>query len=134
MPEVRSATPELERFARETLGCQCSAEVFDRIEDDHSPLPGLPEIRRRIAIGGRLLIYLAEVPDGPRASEQVCDWIAAGVAERDLRGMNRLRLVVALEGPTPETAAAIEQTFLGLRGLDDRVHLHVLPAEALTGI
>ena len=134
MGEVRPATPELERFARESLGCQCSAEVFARVEDDHSPLPGLPEIRRRIAVGGRLLIYLAEVRDGPRAAGRVGDWIAAGVAERDRRGMNRLRLVVALEAPTPVAAAAIEQTFLGLRGLDDRVHLHVLPAEALTGI
>ncbi|MGE5154837.1 MAG: hypothetical protein ACM3ST_12590 [Bdellovibrio bacteriovorus] len=133
MPEARPATPALERFARETLGCRCSAEVFERVEDDRSPLPGLPEIGRRIAIGGRLLIYLAQAPDGVRAAERVPVWVHAGLAERDRRGMNRLRLVVLLKDPIP-TATAMESAFAGLPGLDDRVHLHILPATAAAGI
>lgn len=134
MPQARPATPALERFARETLGCRCSAEVFERVEDDRSPLTGLPEIGRRIAIGGRLLIYLAEAPDGGRAAERVPVWIHAGLAERDGRGMNRLRLVVGLDDPSPEAAALIESAFRGLPDLDDRVHLHVLTTAALAGI
>ena len=64
----------------------------------------------------------------------VDDWVAAGVAERDRRGMNRLRLVVTIKDPTPDAVAAISRAFAELPGLDDRVHLHVLPAEPLTGI
>jgi hypothetical protein len=131
MPEARPASPALERFARETLGCHCAPEVFSRVEEDTSPLPGLPEIRRRIAVGGRLLIYLAEVPDGATARQRIGAWLGAGRVERDRRGMNRLRLVVALGDSTPETVAAIQALFAALPGLDDRVHLHLLPAEAL---
>lgn len=134
MPEARPATPAFERFARETLGCRCDAEVFARVEEDCSPLPGLPEVRRRIAVGGRLLIYVAEAPDGSLATGRVRDWIAAGLAERNGRAMNRLRLVIALTDPSPAAVAAIESAFRGLPDLDDRVHLHVLAPESLVGL
>jgi hypothetical protein len=140
--EVRPATPELERFARETLGCNCAPEVFSRVVEERSPLPGCPEIRRRIAIGGRLLIYLAEPSDAGLAAERIGAWVSAGRAERDRRGMNRLRLVVALEGLTPEGVAAIEASFsqlpelvpVGDSGEEPRIHLHCLPRAALASI
>ncbi len=134
MAEARSVTSELERFARETLGCRCEAEVFARVEDEPSPLPALPEIRRRIAVGGRLLIYLVEAPDAMRAASGLAAWVKTGLAERDGRGMNRLRLVVALDDPRPEAVAMIESAFRWLPDLDDRVHLHVLATAALAGI
>lgn len=134
MAEARSATSELERFVRETLGCQCAPEVFARVEDELSPLPTLPEIGRRIAVGGRLLIYLAPLPHAMRAASGLGAWVAAGLAERDGRGMNRLRLVVVLDDPSPEAVALIESAFRELPDLDDRVHLHVLATAALAGI
>ncbi len=134
VPEVHPASPALERFARETLGCHCAPEVFSRVEEDPSPLSHLPEVRRRIAVGGRLLIYLTEVPGADLAAARLGAWISAGIAERDRRVMNRLRLVVALEDPTPESVSAIESAFARLPGLDDQVHLHILPVEALAGI
>lgn len=129
MSEVRPASATFERFARETLGCQCAPEVFARVEDCSAPLPGLPEIRRRIAVGGRLLIYVAEAPDGTLAAARVRNWVARGLAERDGRGCNRLRLVVTLDNPTPDSVAAVEDAFARLPGLDDRVHLHVVPTD-----
>ena len=134
MTETRRASAALERFARETLGSQCAPEVFSRVEDSATPLPGLPEVRRRIAIGGRLLIYVVEVPDAASAVALMGHWVTAGRAERDERGMNRLRLVVSLNDPTPASVAAVEDAFSRLQGLDERVHLHVLAAEAVAGI
>jgi hypothetical protein len=123
---VRPASAAFERFARETLGCQCEPEVFSRVEDCPAPVPDLPEIRRRIAVGGRLLIYVAEMQDGTLTAARMRDWVGAGIAERDGRGFNRLRLVVALNEPMPDTVAAMEDAFARLPGLDDRVHLHVV--------
>lgn len=138
MSETRPASPTFERFAREQLGCRCEPELFSRVEDDPSPLPGLPQIRRRVSVGARLLIYFAETTTEDLAPERVGDWIAAaiaaGVAERDRRGMNRLRLVVALEDPTPEYASAIAEHVSRLPGLDDRTHLHILSAGCLVGV
>ncbi|MFZ0790740.1 MAG: hypothetical protein WAM94_14105 [Chromatiaceae bacterium] len=142
MAEVRSATPELERFARETLGCNCAPEVFSRVEDDRSPPPGCPEILRRIAIGGRLLIYVAEPADAELAARRMGAWIAAGRTELDRRGMNRLRLVVSLGQLTTEDVAVIESAFsqvpelapIGAPGEEPRIHLHCLPRAALASI
>ena len=134
-PETHPATPALERFARETLGCQCAPEVFRHVEDSPLDLPGLPAPARRIAFGGRLLVYLCPVSDATAtavaAGERIGDWVAAGLAERDRRGMNRLRLVLATEAWTPAAAQVIETAFARLPGLDDRVHLHLIPARAL---
>ena len=51
----------IERFVRETLGCNCPAEVFARIEDDSLPSTNSGPPIRRIAIGSRLLIYLVDI-------------------------------------------------------------------------
>jgi hypothetical protein len=135
VPEAPPAAAVLERFAREVLGCRCEPEVFAQIEADAPPVTALPGIRRRIAIGGRLLIYVAEAPAGPGAAAAgIGDWIAAGLAERERRGMSRLRLVVPLRRGTPEAVSAIEDAFAGLVGLDDRVHLHIVSIEALGDI
>ena len=131
MSEPRPASPAFERFARETLGCRCEPEVFARVEDASVPLPGLTEIHRRITVGGRLLIYVAEVSDAIQAAAHLGAWIATGLSERDRRGLNRLRLVVALDEPTPESVADIEGAFARLPDLDDRVHLHVVPTTAV---
>jgi hypothetical protein len=136
------ASPGLERFAREILGCQCPAEVFWSVEDELEPLPGLPEIRRRIALGGRLLIYVAE-PEGAAAMvsgairHRISSWVAAGRADRDRRGMNRLRLVVVLDDPHSDAVQAMEDAFADLPELAQagpegaRIHLHCLPRSAL---
>lgn len=125
------ATPELERFARETLGCHCAPEVFARVAEDLVPLPGLSAPVRRIAIGGRLLIYLIPIAEPAVAVARIKDWAAAGLAQRDRHGMNRVRLVLGLADATPAASAAIAAAFAQLPAHDDRLHLHLLPAAAL---
>jgi len=143
IPCIRPASPALERFARQTLGCHCPAEVFEQVEERCGAAPGLPGVYRRIALGGRLLIYMAETPVGEDAVSWVLarlgTWVAAGLAERDERRMNRLRIVVGLDDPTREWALAIETAFSQLpdlagAGPDPRVHLHSLPRSSLAGL
>jgi hypothetical protein len=120
----------IEHFVRDTLGCQCPDEVFRQIEV--SPLAG-PDGRgagRRIVVGGRLLIHVVEAPK--RLDEP--DWLerlaAAGRDERDGRGYNRFRLVVATATAAGDTSA-LEGRFIRALGGDERAHLHVVEADQL---
>ena len=126
------ASHALECFAREALGCQCPPEVFQRVEENLIHLPGLTSPVRRLFIGGRLLIYLIPLADPTAALVWIGDWIAAGLAERDRRGMNRVRLVLRYEVMSPAETVAIESAFARLAGRDERVHLHLIPAASLT--
>jgi hypothetical protein len=123
----------IERFARQTLGCDCGPAVFQQIEEDRTALPGLNAPVRRIAIGGRLLIYLIPIADPASAVEHLGDWLAAGLAERDRRGMNRVRLVLSHDALAAADAQAIEAAFARLPAPDDRVHLHLIPSADLPG-
>ena len=126
-----AATPELERFARETLGCGCAPEVFREVSEDSATLPGLAAPVRRIAIGGRLLIYLIPTPDLAVAAASLCAWGETARAERERLGMNRVRLVLGLAEATPGATAPLEAAFAACSARDERVHLHLLPAAAL---
>ncbi|WP_295456954.1 hypothetical protein [uncultured Thiodictyon sp.] len=118
----------IERFAREALGCHCAPEVFQRIEEDLAPLSGLSAPVRRIAIGGRLLIYLIPITEAAMAVAHLDEWLAAGLAERDRCGMNRVRLVLSHDALAAAEGQAIEATCARLSMPDDRVHLHLIPA------
>jgi hypothetical protein len=123
----------IKRLVREDLGCTCPAEVFERIEEDQVALPGLAEPGRRIAIGGRLLVYLIAAEDAGQALASFPAWVSAGRAERDAASMNRLRLVVVTA--RPETLApALHAEFEALPDRDERIHLHVLAPAAIAGL
>ena len=96
-------------------------------------LPGCSRPGRRIAIGGRLLVYLIEAEDPAEAVAGLPAWVSAGRAERDAADMNRLRLVVVTA--QPETLAPVlHAVFETLSDRDERIHLHVLSAAAIAGI
>jgi len=135
LPLPRNLIPELEGFVRETLGCTCPAEVFDQVEDAPAERLGVLGIDRRIAIGGRLLIYLVCAP-AERAADwarsRMLAWINAGLVERDALVMNRLRVVIVLEHASTPLKAAIEAAFDAASAqADDRVHLHLVEAAIL---
>ncbi|NEV60841.1 hypothetical protein [Thiorhodococcus minor] len=124
---IQPATPELERFVRDSLGCTCPAEVFERVDDSPSELSQAAGIERRIAIGGRLLIYMASVDSCSLAVAKLSDWIQVGISERDAGGMNRLRLVLLMDGRAADEMQRIEAAFeRALPDGDERVHLHLL--------
>ena len=123
----------IEDLVRRELGCTCPAEVFEHIEEGPAQLAGLAHPGRRIAVGGRLLIYVLNTDDMDLAWEQLPHWLAAGRAERDAAAMNRLRLVVITSNPDA-LGPALKARFDALPDRDERTHLHVLPPSALSGL
>lgn len=113
-------------FARDTLSCQCEEAVFrsitlepGRLVDDSTPFV-------RVVIGQRLLIYLVRTVPGPSWPRLLPGLATAGRQERDDRGYNRFRLVLA-GADVPEA----DKLFRAAVGADAKVHLHVVPEQAL---
>lgn len=115
-PDERKAVAD---FALATLGCQCEPEVFRSISLDAGGTVGLPCVRA--VIGDRLLIWLVT---GPAAAGRIADLAAAGIRERNDRGYNRFRLVLAQSG------SEAEARFQAAIGTDGKAHLHIVPESA----
>lgn len=128
----------IERFARGQLGCTCPDEVFSRIEQSPDCSPGEDGISRRLAIGGRLLVQVAEPASLGEALERLAGWVRAGCADRDRLGHQRLRLVICLDDPPADALAALDRALCAIPGIGDeagaRVHVHCLPRTALLAI
>ncbi|MCF8127628.1 MAG: hypothetical protein K9N10_03870 [Deltaproteobacteria bacterium] len=126
MPKPEEAQ-ELKSFVQKGLGCGCPDEVFReiRIEENPHAFYGLP-VDYLVTVGDRLLIgvCLSERLHngiGPEIEKS----LAAGKQLRDNTGFNRFRLVVVSEEPG-RIADTVQEQFADLKGLDDRVHLHVV--------
>lgn len=120
---MAAVTPaRVEAFARNVLGCQCPAEVFARVRVDQAPTVGDVVLRDRITVGDRLLIYVVEGNRvaGDRRLAELC---RRGAAERDARGLHRLRLVIADDGEEGTEDAAMADL------PDDRCHIHRVSRE-----
>ena len=127
-----AASAGLKRFVRETLGCTCPDEVFERVEiREGQSLPNGGRVRR-IAIGGRLLIYLVDgVPVGT-VDRDIRGWTLSGRIDRDGAGMNRFRLVIGLDGLSCSDADRIKGAFAAACGEgDDRMHLHLVKPDSI---
>jgi hypothetical protein len=122
--------PDIERFVRETLGCGCPDEVFQSIEvADASTTSGTVSFTR-LVIGQRLLIHVWRPATAAALPEDVQALAAQGCAERDARGYNRYRLVIATAEPEG-TIDAVAAAFTDVVGDDDRAHVHVVAASEL---
>ena len=114
-------------FAKHVLGCGCDNSVFDSIEkEEHSILDCGVKLRKKIVIGKRLLIYIADADDIRPAD--IANVISEGVAERDNMGYNRLRLaIITTRASNPAGEYLCEFGFL--QGKDDRTHIHIVSDE-----
>jgi hypothetical protein len=80
----------------------------------------------RLDVGSTLLVYVIEaVGDPQQAVAALPAFIASGLVERDAKGFNRLRVVLAADIPEDLREAA-ERTFSESAPRDGRVHLHVV--------
>ena len=124
------ATPALERFVRDTLGCGCPDAVFEHVERSRGPLQaGGAEAAEWIGIGGRLLIAVVDRDAVPGLDTGLAAACAEGLQRRDAGGFNRFRLVVPVVAGLDR--AALEQAFDPLGAADERLHLHLVAPEEL---
>lgn len=116
-------TSSLINFIKNTLGCSCPAEVFERIEYTVQTVITNVLIRH-ILVGGRLLIYIWEMDDVDTVKLQLPHLILHGTRERDQRHFNRFRLVLASH--VPEKLEKPAQSIFTQVNSDEKVHLHVI--------
>lgn len=116
--------PEIVHFAKDILGCGCDNSVFNSIESkENFVLDCGIELKNRIVIGERLLIYIANAED--LKPEDLGKVIIEGITERNSMGYNRLRLAVV----TPDAeklSPAYLNGFGRLKEKDEKTHLHVV--------
>ena len=128
-------TPEDTRavvsFVQEALGCGCPDEVLQDIQIEAHPysFAGQP-IDYLVRIGGRLLLAISMSSRWAEVAGKLRRLLETGKNLRDRNGFSRFRLVVSSDEPENPTAALQEQ-FIGLAGMDDKVHLHVIRPSAL---
>lgn len=122
------APPELERFIRQTLGCGCPDSVFESVSITRGPVgAGASDQACWIEVGGRLLIAVCAYRPGLAA--RLADLFDAAARRRDSAGFNRFRLVVT--DAQGEDRIALETAFAPLGARDDRLHLHLVAADAV---
>jgi len=115
---------EIVNFAVHILGCGCDKSVFDSIEKEENIILNCGiRLRKKIVIGKRLLIYIADA-DKLRP-EDIMNVIKEGVSERNRMGYNRLRLAII----TPD-ANGISSSYLSEFGIlmekDDKTNIHIV--------
>lgn len=120
----------IEAFVRNRLGCTCPEEVFEQISSRRLNLEELPLLQlHRLVIGQRLLIYIVAFEEPLSALSRLDQLLARGRRERDERGCNRFRLVLALPGR--QEALELQAAFDRLAANDDRAHLHLLDPDEI---
>ena len=119
----------IKKFVQNVLGCTCPDKVFEQIEDRHVLSSSSPH-SRSITIGGRLLIYVWKADKLMDLQQGLFAMLHTGKKERDARGLNRFRAVLAVE--TPHTVTTRANLYFSLfEGKDDRMHIHVVPLNSL---
>ena len=112
----------LKHFVKKTLGCACPDEVFKDIEylsGPHSDVSG-------IILGNRLLLFLWKTDDPVDITHHTVKLLQAGKHERDRRGLNRFRLVIATNH-VKKIRPKADQLFNTIHSqMDEKIHLHVV--------
>lgn len=113
---------EIKRFVQETLGCSCPEEVFNKI-DYQKECDGISG--SKVNVGDRLLIYIITMDGQSDIQGVINSALEQGVAERDIKGLNRFRLVL-VASPPDELRNSAEQAFNSSGYTDGKTHLHVV--------
>ncbi len=113
-------------FVRHVLGCECPDEVFAHIDCQcNIVLNNDIVLRNKINIGNRLLIYVVEMNSPDFLKNILATLVPIGINERDEKGFNRFRLVIATD-KLDNLKDKVEKTFKALEIKDEKVHLHIV--------
>lgn len=122
---------QIKRFVQEILGCACPEDVFRSIE--YRPgvrLNSFITLNAAVVIGNRLLIYVAEAGSAGCIEEHLPILVSEGKRERDEKGLNRFRLVIAVDKPS-EVQQTERKMFEKLVGKEKRIHIHIVSKKEL---
>jgi hypothetical protein len=86
-----------------------------------------------LVVGGRLLVHLRRPETHAQAEAALGDWVTRGREARDRGGLNRFRLVLGL-ATDALGADRLQAQFGTLAAGDPRLHLHLLPPQALDSV
>lgn len=120
------------KFVRHTLGCKCPEEIFDRIEYQEGS-GGADPYTRSITLGERLLVYIWETNDPSLVETKLPAMLLCGKNERDQRGLNRFRAVIATDD-VDRIGSIAQRLFRDLSDKDEKVHLHVVPTREVANL
>lgn len=119
---------KLKVFVKNTLGCTCPDEVFEKIQVGKCLVDGVKKEITRIVIGDTLLIYIISRQSGIKIVNTV-DLIAmAGKTDRDTNHYNRYRMVVAKLEDIEQQVRASEH-FSKTYSADEKMHIHFVDQE-----
>lgn len=116
---------EIKEFVRNTLGCNCPEEVFQKIDCKSAVI--IDEnivLDYEINIGNRLLIFAAGLNEVDSLEVFITKLVQAGMKKRDDNKFNRFRLVL-LTAKVDDIMESAQRIFNSLI-TDDKVHLHVI--------
>jgi len=127
-----TSNESIKNFVRNTLGCKCPDNVFEQI-DDRQVTSKISPHTRSITIGGKLLLYVWEVGSPDQLEEGVPAILAACKKARNELGLNRFRAILVTGDPSIIKSQA-DLCFSQFSDLDEKMHLHVVSRQGLTGI
>lgn len=132
MSNVKDFTA-VHHFVRHILGCGCPEEVFDDLDLSLATAWESGPTVKTLLVGRRLLICILDCQEMEELKNLLPRLARMYRDERDRQGYNRVRIVVATRTPVSLSPAA-DFLFQSLPEVDDRMHLHILPADQLLGI
>lgn len=133
-PDVTPGRAEIRDFVQTRLGCGCPESVFEAVELERSDAFSAERpYDLRLAVGGRLLVYVVRVAALADPAADVRRMARAGREERDAGRFNRFRAVLVADVPEDVPAPAL-RAFAQAVGADARCHLHVVDPAACAAL
>lgn len=114
----------VKNFVQNVLGCGCPEKVFEYIDCQEDVNINGITLKRKINIGNKLLVYIIEIDKIEFLGTVLAGLISKGKQERDGKGFNRLRIVLANEKPAEITEKA--NAFFTELNADEKIHLHIV--------
>jgi hypothetical protein len=119
--EKLSNKAEVMRLIQDVLGCGCPMEVFEHIQMELIRTNDISILQ--LILGNRLMVWIVDSVKMDRLKDISSRLLERGRIERDLRQLNRFRLVLVGEVLEPEA----QELQMLPETTRDKVHLHTLP-------
>lgn len=128
MNDTRHKNTAIKNFVRESLGCACTDDVFEKITvTERSDI--FTSASTVYEIGGRLFVAVFVPVAWQDMTARLGQLVDTGKQYRDQHGYNRFRLVIVTD--ENDAATHLQTAYDSLPGIDEKTHLHVIKPEVL---